>query len=80
MVRWKSLECTTKSNGDLNSQRLREILTCPIREALIHLHELLYVHVSNELLKDTLHNIPQRSMRMRYFVEDVSKMHDQVGG
>jgi DNA-binding GntR family transcriptional regulator len=44
----------------------------------IRLHELLYVHLSNELLKETLHNILQRSMRMRYFAEDVSKMHDQV--
>jgi DNA-binding GntR family transcriptional regulator len=44
----------------------------------IRLHELLYTHLSNELLKETLHNILQRSMRMRYFAEDVSKMHDQV--
>jgi DNA-binding GntR family transcriptional regulator len=44
----------------------------------IRLHELLYVHLSNELLKETLHNILQRSMRMRYFAEDMSKMHDQV--
>jgi DNA-binding GntR family transcriptional regulator len=44
----------------------------------IQLHELLYSHLSNELLKETLHNILQRSMRMRYFAEDVSKMHDQV--
>ncbi|UCF96891.1 MAG: GntR family transcriptional regulator [Spirochaetaceae bacterium] len=44
----------------------------------IRLHELLYAHLSNELLKDTLRNILQRSMRMRYFAEDVSKMHDQV--
>jgi len=44
----------------------------------IHLHELLYSHLSNELLKETLHNILQRSMRMRYFAEDVSKMHDRV--
>ena len=44
----------------------------------IRLHELLFVHLSNELLKETLHNILQRSMRMRYFAEDVSKMHDQV--
>jgi DNA-binding GntR family transcriptional regulator len=44
----------------------------------VRLHELLYVHLSNELLKETLHNILQRSMRMRYFAEDVSKMHDQV--
>lgn len=44
----------------------------------IRLHELLYIHLSNELLKETLHNILQRSMRMRYFAEDVSKMHDQV--
>ena len=44
----------------------------------IHLHELLYSHLSNELLKETLHNILQRSMRMRYYAEDVSKMHDQV--
>jgi DNA-binding GntR family transcriptional regulator len=44
----------------------------------IRLHELLYTHLSNELLKETLHNILQRSMRMRYFAEDLSKMHDQV--
>ena len=44
----------------------------------IRLHELLYTHLSNELLKETLHNILQRSMRMRYFAEDVSNMHDQV--
>ena len=44
----------------------------------IRLHELLYSHLSNELLKETLHNILQRSMRMRYYAEDVSKMHDQV--
>lgn len=44
----------------------------------IRLHELLYTHLSNALLKETLHNILQRSMRMRYFAEDVSKMHDQV--
>ena len=44
----------------------------------IRLHELLYIHLTNELLKSTLHNILQRSMRMRYFAEDVSKMHDQV--
>jgi DNA-binding GntR family transcriptional regulator len=44
----------------------------------IRLHELLCDHLSNDLLKDTLHNIQQRSMRMRYSAEDVSKMHDQV--
>jgi DNA-binding GntR family transcriptional regulator len=44
----------------------------------IRLHELLYTHLSNELLKETLHSILQRSMRMRYFAEDVSKMHDLV--
>ena len=44
----------------------------------IRLHELLYSHLSNELLKETLHNILQRSMRMRYYAEDVSRMHDQV--
>jgi len=44
----------------------------------VRLHELLYAHLSNALLKETLHNILQRSMRMRYFAEDVSKMHDQV--
>jgi DNA-binding GntR family transcriptional regulator len=44
----------------------------------ILLHELLYTHLSNTLLKETLHNILQRSMRMRYFAEDISKLHDQV--
>ena len=44
----------------------------------IRLHELLYTHLSNALLKETLHNILQRSMRMRYFAEDISKLHDQV--
>lgn len=44
----------------------------------IRLHELLYSHLSNALLKETLHNILQRSMRMRYFAEDISKLHDQV--
>jgi DNA-binding GntR family transcriptional regulator len=44
----------------------------------IRVHELLYSHLSNRLLKETMHNILQRSMRMRYFAEDVSNMHDQV--
>jgi DNA-binding GntR family transcriptional regulator len=44
----------------------------------IRIHELLYAHLSNTLLKETLHNILQRSMRMRYFAEDISKLHDQV--
>jgi DNA-binding GntR family transcriptional regulator len=44
----------------------------------IRLHELLYTHLSNVLLKETLHNILQRSMRIRYFAEDISKLHDQV--
>ncbi|MBN2551922.1 MAG: GntR family transcriptional regulator [Spirochaetales bacterium] len=44
----------------------------------IRLHELLFTHLTNELLKATLQKILQRSMRMRYFAEDVSKTHDQV--
>ena len=44
----------------------------------IRLHELLFDHLPNELLKATLQKILQRSMRMRYFAEDVSKTHDQV--
>jgi DNA-binding GntR family transcriptional regulator len=46
----------------------------------IRLHGLLYRHLSNELLKETLHNILRRSMRMRYFAEDMSWMHDRVVG
>lgn len=46
----------------------------------IRLHELLYIHLTNDILRDTLQNIHQRSMRMRYSAENVSQIHDQVIG
>lgn len=42
------------------------------------LHELLYAHLTNVFLKDTIRRVHQMSVRIRYFPEGTSVMHEQV--
>ncbi len=42
------------------------------------LHELLFIHIDNNLLKETIQRIHHLSIRMRYFAESVSKDHENV--
>lgn len=42
------------------------------------LHELLYVYLTNSELKDTIRRIHQMSIRIRYYPENASAMHEQV--
>ncbi|RKX79334.1 MAG: hypothetical protein DRP87_03445 [Spirochaetes bacterium] len=44
----------------------------------INLHRVIYNHVPNNLLREMLRDVHQRSMRMRYFAEDVSQIRDRV--
>jgi DNA-binding GntR family transcriptional regulator len=42
------------------------------------MHEILYTHLSNAFLKDTIRRVHQMSLRIRYFPEDSQPMHEQV--
>lgn len=42
------------------------------------LHNLLYVHLSNGFLKDTIRRVHQMSIRIRYFPEGSTAMHEKV--
>jgi DNA-binding GntR family transcriptional regulator len=42
------------------------------------LHEILYVHLPNTMLKDTIRRVHQMSIRIRYFPEVSLTMHRQV--
>ncbi|TXT45907.1 MAG: GntR family transcriptional regulator [Spirochaetes bacterium] len=42
------------------------------------LHELLYIFLTNAELKDTIRRIHQMSIRIRYFPENATAMHEQV--
>lgn len=42
------------------------------------LHDLLYVHLSNGFLKDTIRRVHQMSIRIRYFPEGSTTMHEKV--
>lgn len=42
------------------------------------LHELLYVHLTNGELKDAIRRVHQMSIRIRYYPENASAMHEQV--
>ena len=42
------------------------------------MHEILYIHLPNTFLKDTIRRVHQMSSRIRYFPEDSQPMHEQV--
>jgi DNA-binding GntR family transcriptional regulator len=42
------------------------------------MHELLFIHIKNNLLKETLQRIHHLSRRMRYSAESISSEHRQV--
>jgi len=42
------------------------------------LHEMLYIHLPNTFLKDTIRRVHQMSVRIRYFPEDSKSMHEQA--
>ena len=42
------------------------------------LHDLLYTHLSNSFLKDTIRRVHHMSTRIRYFPEGSSAMHESV--
>jgi len=42
------------------------------------MHEILYIHLPNTFLKDTIRRVHQMSIRIRYFPEHSLAMHDQV--
>lgn len=42
------------------------------------LHNLLYIHLSNGFLKDTIRRVHQMSTRIRYFPEGSTAMHEKV--
>jgi DNA-binding GntR family transcriptional regulator len=42
------------------------------------LHETLYTHLPNSFLRDTIRRVHQMSIRIRYFPEDSTTMHEQV--
>ena len=44
----------------------------------IELHELLYTHLPNKLLRETIRRVHLTSMRMRYFAEKICQVHDAV--
>lgn len=44
----------------------------------LKLHELLYVHLANPVLRETVQRVHQLSMRMRYFPEGFARMKDSV--
>jgi len=42
------------------------------------MHEILYIHLPNIFLKDTIRRVHQMSIRIRYFPEDSKSMHKQA--
>ncbi|MDA3937740.1 MAG: GntR family transcriptional regulator [Spirochaetia bacterium] len=42
------------------------------------LHELLFIHINNKLLRETIQRIHHISIRMRYFAESVAQNHQNV--
>lgn len=42
------------------------------------LHQMLYAHLSNTALKDTIRRVHQMSIRIRYFPEGSAAMHERV--
>jgi len=44
----------------------------------IRLHEMLYLHVRNELLKDSIRRIHQMARRIRFFAEHSANQHEKV--
>ncbi len=42
------------------------------------LHELFFVHLTNNLLKDSIRRIQELSQRIRYIAETSSQMHEKV--
>ncbi len=42
------------------------------------LHEVLYTHLENQLLVDTIHRVHQMSIRIRYFPEGSGALHEQT--
>ena len=44
----------------------------------IRLHEMLYLHVRNELLKDSIRRIHQMARRIRFFAEQSTNLHGKV--
>ncbi len=61
----------------------RQILTGPFDFDLytktdIEVHELFYSHMENTLLRETIQRVHQMSMRMRYFAENISHIHNDV--
>ncbi len=47
-------------------------------EADNRLHQMLYLHLSNSYLKDTIRRVHQMSIRIRYFPEGSAAMHERV--
>ncbi len=43
-----------------------------------HLHEMLFCHLSNSFLVDTIRRVHKMSTRIRYFPEASNSMHEQV--
>jgi DNA-binding GntR family transcriptional regulator len=44
----------------------------------LRLHEMMYMNVGNDLLKDSIRKIHQMSMRIRFFAEHSPEMHEKV--
>lgn len=44
----------------------------------MHLHETLFVHLGNEILKDSIRRVHQMSLRIRYFAEQSVATHDSA--
>lgn len=44
----------------------------------IRLHEMLYLHVRNDLLKESIRRIHQMARRIRFFAEHNAKLHEKV--
>ncbi len=42
------------------------------------MHEILFIHLPNAFLKDTIRRVHQMSIRIRYFPEDSKSMHEQA--
>ncbi|MDP2791077.1 MAG: GntR family transcriptional regulator [Rectinemataceae bacterium] len=42
------------------------------------MHEILYIHLPNAFLKDSIRRVHQMSLRIRYFPEDSKSMHEQA--
>lgn len=63
--------------------KLNSILTNPddfnaYQNSDLELHELLYNHVDNKILKDTLLMVKQHSLRIRYCAEEVTEIKRDI--